>query len=192
MGTRSRHGRWSWCGIWCLRKRCRSLFARTTTKTPRTSLGKRGPRDDFPERPKRARVRILSGETAGGNWCRKEAHYDLSEEAEQPEIDETEAKRNAAGKTPSRRLQTFHRLIDPDCRCHLTVKFIRSARPNDGAFGFSDAEAPIAKLGKHTTGKGCRYIGKLGGVDEIALEALAVQSVAAIRARYPNQGNRPE
>jgi hypothetical protein len=53
-----------------------------------------------------------------------------------------------------------------------------------GLTGFSDSEALLAKLGKHTTGKGCLYIKKLTDVDQQALEALIVKSVAAMRARY--------
>ena len=49
--------------------------------------------------------------------------------------------------------------------------------------GFSDSEALRAKLGKHTTGKGCLYIKKLADVDQQVLEAMAVKSVAAMRAR---------
>src|SRR5205809_4332332 len=49
--------------------------------------------------------------------------------------------------------------------------------------GFSDSEALLAKLGKHTTGKGCLYIKKLADVDQKVLEALVVKSVAARRAR---------
>src|SRR5438552_2396620 len=52
--------------------------------------------------------------------------------------------------------------------------------------GFSDSEALLAKLGKHTTGKGCLYIKKLADVDQQVLEALIVKSVAAMRARYPS------
>jgi hypothetical protein len=51
---------------------------------------------------------------------------------------------------------------------------------------FEGAEALFAKLGKHTTGKGCLYIKKLADVDQKVLEALVTQSVAATRAR-----NRP-
>ena len=51
--------------------------------------------------------------------------------------------------------------------------------------GFSDSEALLAKLGKHTTGKGCLYIKKLADVDQKVLEALVVKSVAAIRSRHP-------
>src|ERR1700675_1122214 len=38
--------------------------------------------------------------------------------------------------------------------------------------GFSGSEALLAKLGKHTTGKGCLYIRKLADVDQQVLEAL--------------------
>jgi hypothetical protein len=55
-----------------------------------------------------------------------------------------------------------------------------------GMTGFSDAEALLAKLGKHTTGKGCLYIKKLADVDQKVLEALVLESVAAKRARHPS------
>ena len=46
-----------------------------------------------------------------------------------------------------------------------------------------DVEAQLAKLGKYTTGKGCLYIKKLTDVDRAVLEAMVVDSVAAIRGR---------
>jgi hypothetical protein len=52
--------------------------------------------------------------------------------------------------------------------------------------GFSDSEALLAKLGKHTTGKGCLYIKRLADADQKVLEALTVKSVAAMRARRPS------
>src|SRR5580700_6698055 len=54
-----------------------------------------------------------------------------------------------------------------------------------GVTGFSDSGALLAKLGKHTTGKGCLYLKKRADVDPKVLEALVVQSVAATRARRP-------
>ena len=54
-----------------------------------------------------------------------------------------------------------------------------------GATGFSDSEAMLAKLGKHTTGKGCLYIRKLADVDANVLESLVVKAVAARRAPKP-------
>jgi hypothetical protein len=51
--------------------------------------------------------------------------------------------------------------------------------------GSSDSEVLLAKLGKHTTGKGCLYIKKLADVDQKVLEALVVQSVAARQAQHP-------
>ena len=51
--------------------------------------------------------------------------------------------------------------------------------------GFSDSEALLAKLGRHTTGKACLYIKKLADVDQKVLETLVVKSVAATRARRP-------
>jgi hypothetical protein len=51
--------------------------------------------------------------------------------------------------------------------------------------GSSDSKALLAKLGKHTTGKGCLYIKKLADVDQQVLEAMVVKSLAALRARNP-------
>ena len=49
--------------------------------------------------------------------------------------------------------------------------------------GSSDSAALLAKLGKHTAGKGCLYIKKLADVDQQVLEGIALKSVAATRAR---------
>ncbi len=51
-----------------------------------------------------------------------------------------------------------------------------------GITGFSGAAVLLAKLGKHTTGKGCLYIKKLADVDHKVLHALVVKSVAARRS----------
>jgi hypothetical protein len=51
--------------------------------------------------------------------------------------------------------------------------------------GSRDSEVLLAKLGKHTTGKGCLYIKKLSDVAQKVLQALIVKSIAARRAR-PN------
>ena len=47
----------------------------------------------------------------------------------------------------------------------------------------SEAKAVLAKLGRHTTGKGCLYIKKLGDVDKTVLETLIKNAVAHYRAR---------
>ncbi len=52
-----------------------------------------------------------------------------------------------------------------------------------GGIGFSGAEALLAKLGKHTTGKGCLYIKKLSDVDLQVLETLLTQALAATKSR---------
>ncbi len=57
-----------------------------------------------------------------------------------------------------------------------------------GTIGFDSAEALLAKLGKHTTGKGCLYIKKLADVDMKVLETLLEKAVAATRARHAKQG----
>jgi len=55
----------------------------------------------------------------------------------------------------------------------------KSATVLYGMTGFGDAAALLARLGKHTTGKGCLYIKKLADVDQKVLEALITKSVAA-------------
>jgi len=47
-----------------------------------------------------------------------------------------------------------------------------------GFSGFDGSEAFMAKLGKHTTGKGCVYIKKLAEVDQKVLEAMVAKAVA--------------
>jgi hypothetical protein len=49
--------------------------------------------------------------------------------------------------------------------------------------GFTDSGALLAKLGKHTTGKGCLYIKKLADVDQQVLEAMIRKSLAAARTK---------
>jgi hypothetical protein len=61
-----------------------------------------------------------------------------------------------------------------------------------GAIGFDGAEALLAKLGKHSTGKGCLYIKKLADVDVNVLETLIEKAVAATRERYAKEKSRPQ
>jgi len=49
---------------------------------------------------------------------------------------------------------------------------------------FSDSEALLAKLGKHTTGKGCLYIKKLADVDQRVLKTMIRKSLTASRAPH--------
>ncbi len=56
-----------------------------------------------------------------------------------------------------------------------------------GVTGFGEASALLAKLGKHSTGKGCLYIKKLADVDQHTLEILIVKSLAAKRANVQDQ-----
>ena len=57
-----------------------------------------------------------------------------------------------------------------------------------GVTGFDEAKVLLAKLGKHSTGKGCLYIKKLADVEQPILENLIVKSLAAKRASAKNQG----
>jgi hypothetical protein len=56
-----------------------------------------------------------------------------------------------------------------------------------GVTGFDEAKALLAKLGKHSTGKGCLYIKKIADVDQRILEILMLKSVAARRANISGQ-----
>jgi hypothetical protein len=56
-----------------------------------------------------------------------------------------------------------------------------------GTIGFAGAEELLAKLGKHTTGKGCLYIKKLAEVDLKVLKTLVEKAVAATRAVHAKQ-----
>jgi hypothetical protein len=57
-----------------------------------------------------------------------------------------------------------------------TVLYVRAGTPG--------TEALLAKLGKHTAGKGCVYIKKLADVDETILEKLVAKCVADMRKEY--------
>ena len=53
--------------------------------------------------------------------------------------------------------------------------------------GLGEASTELAKLGKHTAGKGCLYIKKLADVDQTILEKIVSRSIAAMRKKYPRQ-----
>jgi len=55
-----------------------------------------------------------------------------------------------------------------------------------GATGFTGADALLAKLGKHSMGKGCLYIKNLADIDAAVLKTLLVKAVAEKRAKYCN------
>ncbi|MCA3696163.1 DUF1801 domain-containing protein [Aquidulcibacter sp.] len=48
------------------------------------------------------------------------------------------------------------------------------------------AEAILARLGKHSTGKGCLYINKLSDIDLGVLEELVADSYRAMAKAYPS------
>jgi hypothetical protein len=50
-----------------------------------------------------------------------------------------------------------------------------------GLMGSGDAPAMLAKLGKHTTGKGCVYVKRLADVDQKVLRTMVSKSLAAKR-----------
>ena len=50
--------------------------------------------------------------------------------------------------------------------------------------GFSDYDALLKKLGKHTTGKSCLYIKTLEDVDQAVLRKIAEKSWASMTKKY--------
>lgn len=56
-----------------------------------------------------------------------------------------------------------------------------------GALGVDGADELLAKLGKHTTGKGCLYIKKFADIDVKVLETLLRNAVAAKRGQRSRQ-----
>ena len=57
-----------------------------------------------------------------------------------------------------------------------TVLYVRAGTPG--------TEALLAKLGKHTAGKGCVYVKKLADVDEAVLEKLVAKCAADMLKKY--------
>ena len=53
--------------------------------------------------------------------------------------------------------------------------------------GFSEYDALLAQLGKHTIGKSCLYIKRLADVDQAVLREIVERSVHYIREKYPEQ-----
>jgi hypothetical protein len=53
-----------------------------------------------------------------------------------------------------------------------------------GVTGFDESGEFLAKLGKHSTGKGCLYIKKLADVDPKVLEKLVAKAVASKRVKH--------
>ena len=47
-----------------------------------------------------------------------------------------------------------------------------------------EAQGQLARLGKHTTGKGCIYIKRLSDVDVVILEELVADAYARIKRQY--------
>lgn len=53
--------------------------------------------------------------------------------------------------------------------------------------GFSRYESLMEKLGKYKTGKSCLYVKRLSDIDPLVLRALISESVAYMKARYPDR-----
>ena len=96
---------------------------------------------------------------------------------------------NAAGEKPKMwgpsivGFGSYHYTYDSGREGDMPVVAFSPRKAATVLYGLSDAEALLPKLGKHTRGKGCVYIKKLGDVDQNILEAMVVKCVAARRAR---------
>lgn len=55
------------------------------------------------------------------------------------------------------------------------------------ATGDTKRDELLMDFGKHTTGKGCVYINKVGDIDIDVLKELIMQSIAFLKETYPDQ-----
>jgi hypothetical protein len=79
---------------------------------------------------------------------------------------------------------SYHYKYDSGREGDMPVVGFSPRKPAIVLYGLRGAasEAALAKLGKHTSGKGCLYVKKLADVDQQALQDL-VAKAAAMRAR---------
>jgi len=54
--------------------------------------------------------------------------------------------------------------------------------------GFSRHAELLTRLGKHSIGKSCLYVKKLADIDFEVLQALILEALAAMRAKYSADG----
>jgi len=73
---------------------------------------------------------------------------------------------------------SHHYVYDSGRECDMPVIAFSPRKAATVLYGLSSSEALMAKLGKHTTGKGCVYIKKLADVDQKVLETMAAKAVA--------------
>jgi hypothetical protein len=81
---------------------------------------------------------------------------------------------------------SYHYTYDSGREGDMPVVGFSPRKPATVLYGMraaGNAEALLARLGKHTTGKGCVYIKKLSDVDLKVLKELIVKSVAATRKK---------
>ena len=96
---------------------------------------------------------------------------------------------NAAGEKPKMwgpsiiGFGSYHYTYDSGREGDMPVVAFSPRKAATVLYGLSEAEALLAKLGKHTRGKGCLYIKNLADVDQKVLEAMVVKSIAARRPR---------
>lgn len=75
---------------------------------------------------------------------------------------------------------------------HSGTSFLTGFSPRTGNLvvylvsGFETLTGLLERLGKHKTSKSCLYLNRLADIDEAILREMVVQSVAIVRARYPD------
>jgi hypothetical protein len=96
---------------------------------------------------------------------------------------------NAAGEKPKMwgpsiiGFGSYHYTYDSGREGDMPIVAFSPRKSATVLYGFSASKALLAKLGKHTAGKGCLYIKNLADVDHKVLEAMIVKSVAARRTQ---------
>jgi hypothetical protein len=100
--------------------------------------------------------------------------------------------KRATGKVPAMwgpsiiGFDSYHYVYDSGREGDMPVVGFSPRKPATVLYGlasFPGAEELRAKLGPHTTGKGCLYIKRLSDVDEGVLERMIAKAVAATRAK---------
>jgi nucleoid DNA-binding protein len=56
--------------------------------------------------------------------------------------------------------------------------------------GFDDYREDLKLLGKHKSSKSCLYINKLADIDLLVLKRIIKKSVATMKKRYPQEGDK--
>jgi len=78
---------------------------------------------------------------------------------------------------------SYHYKYDSGRQGDMPIVGFSPRKAATALYGVAGSRDLLPKLGKHTTGKGCLYIKKLGDVDSEVLHEMVVKSITATRAR---------